>query len=94
MRAGPAAKGYHLARLAAALFLAAAAGAVAADQAKGHCVGVNACKGHSSCRSAHNSCEGRNACKGQGFVELTKAQCDQVGGAFEPAAPEPPAKKP
>jgi hypothetical protein len=84
----------RLAALAAALYFAAPAGVVAADQAKGHCAGVNACKGHSSCRGAHNSCEGRNACKGQGFVELTKEQCDQVGGVFEPAPPEPPARKP
>ncbi len=85
--------GYVLAALAAALFLSAPTSTVAADQAKGRCMGVNACKGHSSCRSAHNSCEGRNACKGQGFVELTRQQCEQVGGSFEPATSEPAAKK-
>jgi hypothetical protein len=89
MLARAAAGGPALAALAAALFLAAPATTVAADQATGHCMGVNACKGRSSCRSARNSCEGHNACKGQGFVELTRQQCDQVGGSFEPAAHEP-----
>jgi hypothetical protein len=86
--------GSALAALAAALFLAAPGGAVAADQVTGHCMGVNACKGHSSCSSAHNSCEGHNACKGQGFVELTRQQCDQVGGTFEPAPKEPASSAP
>ncbi len=55
----------------------------------GHCTGVNACKGQSTCRSATNSCKGQNACKGKGFVELTKKQCDQVGGEFQAAAEKP-----
>jgi uncharacterized membrane protein len=76
--------GTALATLAAALFLAAPVSAAEADRATGHCVGVNACKGQSSCKGPKNSCQGRNSCKGQGFVELTKPQCDQVGGSFEP----------
>jgi hypothetical protein len=47
------------------------------------CAGVNACKGHSSCKTAENSCKGQNACKGKGVVSLTKAQCEQVGGTVE-----------
>ncbi len=76
--------GAALATLAATLFLATPIGSVGSDKAMGHCVGVNACKGQSSCKSAKNSCKGQNACKGRGFVELTKEQCDQVGGSFEP----------
>jgi hypothetical protein len=77
--------GSALATLAATLFLATPISSVGSDKAIGHCVGVNACKGQSSCKSAKNSCKGQNACKGRGFVELTKEQCDQVGGSFEPS---------
>lgn len=45
-----------------------------------HCMGVNTCKGHSSCKSANNTCKGQNACKGQGFVEVSKEVCEQLGG--------------
>lgn len=51
--------------------------------AEGHCMGVNACKGHSDCRTASNACGGKNQCKGTGFVSMTKAVCDQLGGKFE-----------
>jgi hypothetical protein len=44
--------------------------------AKVHCSGVNACKGQSACKSANNACKGQNSCKGQGFMEMTKAECD------------------
>jgi uncharacterized membrane protein len=57
--------------------------AKAAEMKAGHCVGVNACKGNSSCKTASSSCKGQNACKGQGFVELSEDQCKQVGGKFE-----------
>ena len=67
----------------------------AAMDAKGHCVGANACKGTSACKTATNACGGQNACKGKGFTEATKAECDKVTGAkFEAAAPMPmPEKK-
>lgn len=80
--------GASLAAVAAALFIAGAAGApsVKAEEAKGHCVGANACKGHSACKSASNACKGQNACKGHGFTESTAAECAKVEGAkFEPA---------
>ena len=89
MRVATDARGSALAAVAATLFLASPIGSLAAEQALGRCVGVNACKGQSSCRSAKNSCKGQNACKGRGFVELTKQQCDQVGGSFEPAEKKP-----
>jgi hypothetical protein len=47
-----------------------------AEEAKIKSQAVNACKGQSACKSAGNSCKGMNSCKGQGFLELTKAQCD------------------
>lgn len=56
-----------------------------ADDAKGHCVGANSCKGTGACKTASNACKGQNACKGKGYLELTKAECEKVAGAvFEP----------
>jgi hypothetical protein len=49
--------------------------AVAADEAKIHCSGVNSCKGQSACKSANNSCKGQNSCKGKGFLEMTPTEC-------------------
>jgi hypothetical protein len=49
---------------------------VAADAATMHCSGVNSCKGTSECKSAKNSCKGMNSCKGQGWVSMSKAECD------------------
>jgi hypothetical protein len=37
---------------------------------------VNACKGHSDCKSAQNACKGQNACGGKGFLMMTRAECD------------------
>ncbi|MGE3829438.1 MAG: hypothetical protein AB7F76_00450 [Parvibaculaceae bacterium] len=56
---------------------------VKADDAKVHCMGVNACKGQSACKTANSACKGQNACKGQGFLEKTKAECDAAGGTVE-----------
>jgi hypothetical protein len=71
---------------AAILILTGAAPASShAEEAKGRCIGANACKGQSACGSATNSCAGVNACKGQGFLEMTKEDCDQIPGTtFEP----------
>lgn len=72
---------------AAAVFFLAAPMTLADDSTGsvvGRCVGANACKGRSSCKTAHNACKGQNVCKAQGFVSLTKEQCEQVGGRFEP----------
>jgi hypothetical protein len=64
----------------AALFMSGLGQAAFADDAgsnaKVKCEGVNSCKGHSDCKSASNSCKGQNGCAGQGFVEMTKAECD------------------
>jgi len=49
-----------------------------ASDAKIHCKGVNACKGQSACKSANNACKGQNSCKGKGFLEITKAECQDA----------------
>jgi hypothetical protein len=68
-----------LAAAAASLFVVGAAGlaaapATAADKIK--CEGVNSCKGHSDCKTAHSECKGKNSCKGKGFQMLTPEECD------------------
>lgn len=75
--------GSTIAAAAAALLLSGAvtSPSFAADDAKGHCIGANACKGQSACKTAKNECGGQNGCKGQGFLELTKAECDKISGA-------------
>ncbi len=45
------------------------------------CFGVNACKGHGSCKSTANACKGKNACKGQGFAMMSKTKCTAKGGS-------------
>jgi uncharacterized membrane protein len=75
-----------LAASAAALFLLAGCAEQPASStstaAAGHCMGVNACKGHGSCKSTNNACKSQNACKGKGFVVLDQGVCEQVGGKF------------
>jgi hypothetical protein len=80
--------GSAIAAAAAALLMTGAVSApsFAADEAKGHCVGGNACKGKSACKTATNACGGQNACKGKGMAEMTEAECAKIEGAkFEPA---------
>ena len=83
MKTAPKLTGIALATAAAAMFAGAPVTASAGDSTQGHCVGVNACKGKSSCATADNKCKGHNACKGKGFVVVDKATCDQLGGKFE-----------
>lgn len=82
--------GATLAAAAATLFLAGASVSTVSNTAYaagaiGHCIGANACKGQSACKSGNHDCKGLNACKGQGFVALTKAKCVAAKGKFEPA---------
>jgi uncharacterized membrane protein len=65
-----------IAAAAALLFNLTSISVASAEEAKVHCSGVNACKGQSACKSAHNACKDQNSCKGQGFLELTKQECD------------------
>ena len=81
--------GAAIAAAAAALLIAGTAISapvqIAAEGAKGHCMGANACKGKSACKTATSECSGQNACKGKGFTEMTKEECEKVEGAtFEP----------
>ena len=70
--------GVAVATAAAMLFgtgLVSTAAAGSGSDAKIHCTGVNACKGQSACKSANNACKGQNSCKGQGFLEMSKKEC-------------------
>lgn len=72
--------------LGAATISAVSASEPVANEAKGHCVGANSCKGQGSCKGmgacksigAKNDCAGKNGCGGKGFLEKTKAECDEL----------------
>ena len=76
--------GIALASAAAALFATGAAMAplaLAAEDGKVKCEGVNSCKGTSECATAKSACKGQNGCKGQGWVsKASKAECEKAGG--------------
>lgn len=74
--------GMALAMTAATLFAIAPISAQASSHS-GKCMGANSCKGQSSCKTASSSCKGLNSCQGKGFLEMSKAQCDEAGGDFE-----------
>lgn len=79
--------GVTLATAAAALFISGAAMTAAPTAAKADgvkCVGINACKGQGSCKTAKNDCKGHNACKGQGWVSTASAkECMDKGGTVQ-----------
>ena len=52
----------------------------AASEGTVKCGGVNACKGHSACKTAANACKGQNSCKGKGFTETSAKDCAAKGG--------------
>lgn len=74
------------ASLAAAAIALAVSGAALTTQAQAkkapvHCMGINACKGQSACKTANNACKGQNTCKGQGFLlEKSAKACTGKGG--------------
>jgi hypothetical protein len=81
--------GAAIAAAAAALLIAGSAVSapmqMAAEGGQGHCVGANACKGKTACKTASNACKGQNACKGKGFLVMTQEECAKIEGAkFEP----------
>ena len=77
--------GTALAAAAASLMIAAAVVAPTdAVAASVKCYGVNACKGHSSCKTGASACKGHNACKGTGVVMVSAKACDQIGGRTSP----------
>lgn len=78
------ASGAAIATAAALLFGTLAIGtANAAEEAKVHCNGVNACKGQTACKTAKNECKGQNACKGQGWTEVTQKECDAANAKMK-----------
>jgi hypothetical protein len=45
------------------------------------CLGANACKGQSACKTAANDCRGKNSCAGKGYVITADAKsCEAKGG--------------
>ena len=45
------------------------------------CMGINACRGQSECKTATGACKGQNACKGQGWLAAKSAEdCADRGG--------------
>ncbi|HEY4847016.1 MAG TPA: hypothetical protein VIH87_04265 [Methylocella sp.] len=45
------------------------------------CMGINACKGQSACKTASNACKGQNASKGHGWLPAkSAAACEAKGG--------------
>lgn len=73
-----------LATAAAALFSAAVVPAVHATEggsASVKCMGINACKGQSKCKTAESACAGQNSCKGHGWLIVPSAsECTAKGG--------------
>jgi hypothetical protein len=67
---------------------AADAQSPSAQTAQLKCLGANACKGQSACKTATNDCKGKNACKGKGYVITTDAKsCTDAGGHVGKKAP-------
>jgi hypothetical protein len=85
MRKGTRMTGAVLATAVALMFvgnaMAADSSSSDASSAQVKCVGGNACKGQSACKSAASSCKGQNACKGKGFVMTSSMKdCQAAGG--------------
>lgn len=76
--------GKTLATAAASLLIAGAglsfSAASMAEEAKVHCLGINNCKGMTACATTNNSCKGMNSCKGQGWLPISKEECEKKGG--------------
>lgn len=69
---------------AAALILSGCASNGSANTANAssvHCVGVNACKGTSDCKTAGNACKGQNACKTLNNSCKGTSSCKTAGNA-------------
>ena len=45
------------------------------------CLGANACRGQSACKTARNDCKGKNSCAGKGYIITTDSKsCEAKGG--------------
>jgi hypothetical protein len=85
--------------LATAVALAFTGSVVSAEDTPGgaaptqiKCVGGNACKGQSACKTATSGsdCKGKNSCKGKGYVITADAKsCEAAGGHVGKKAPMP-----
>ena len=77
--------GLAIAAAAAGLFAAASIPSIsmAAEAGMVHCLGVNGCKGKSSCKTADNACKGLNSCKGKGMMEMSAKDCKTKGGTVD-----------
>jgi len=76
---------FALAASAAALFSTAVVPLAFAGDAKDSssvkCMGINACKGQSKCKTASSACAGQNSCKGKGwFLSASADECMKQGG--------------
>jgi hypothetical protein len=59
-----------------------------AQAAQIKCLGANACKGQSACKTKANDCQGKNSCKGKGYVVTSDAKsCTDKGGHVGMKAP-------
>ena len=76
--------GILIATAAAGFFaLAPVSGAIAGEEGV-KCMGANACKGQSACKTANSECKGLNNCKGQGWSPAASAEeCEAMGGKVE-----------
>lgn len=52
----------------------------AESSVKVKCLGINECKGQSSCDAVEHSCAGQNECKGKGWLLAPKDECLAKGG--------------
>src|SRR6266436_7618369 len=87
------------AMLASAVALAFTGSVVSAEDTPGasapmqiKCVGGNACKGQSACKTATSGsdCKGKNSCKGKGYVITADAKsCEAKGGRVGKNPPMP-----
>ena len=67
---------------------AADASSPSAQAAQIKCLGANACKGQSACKTATSDCQGKNSCKGKGYVITADAKsCVAKGGHVGKKAP-------
>lgn len=62
------------------------AGAQADPSAKQRCYAVNECSGQTACDVAGKwDCAGNNDCCGKGWLHLTQAACEELGGSDDEA---------
>lgn len=75
--------GLVLATAAAGMFAMAPIAQAAKQEGTVNCVGANACKGKSDCKTASHACKGMNACKGKGMNAMSEKDCKAKGGKVE-----------